>query len=299
MEWQQLHYFRTVARLEHFTRAAEELSLSQPALSRAMARLEAELKAPLFERRGRRVRLTRYGHAFLPYAERALQAVELGVREVSDMAGPERGVVTLAFLKSFGARIVPDALRAFRERHPHVQFALNQNYSAALPDLLTDGEVDLCIFSPPEERPGMRWEPLVTEEIVTVVAPEHPLASREAVTLAELANEPMILNKHGYGMRRITDALFREVGVAPRVAFEGDDAATVVGLAGAGLGVGLIPALAAVERPDVRYLRISAPRAERIIALAWMEDRYLSAAALLFRDFTIAYFAQTPWQSAR
>ncbi|HZC06377.1 MAG TPA: LysR family transcriptional regulator [Ktedonobacterales bacterium] len=299
VEWQQLEYFQVVAQTEHFTRAAERLSLSQPALSRAMARLEAELGAPLFERQGRRVRLTRYGRAFLVHVERALQAVEAGKREIADMAGPERGVVALAFLKTLGNRMLPDALRAFRDEHPQVRFQLTQSHASALLDLLTSGEVDLCLFSPPEDRPGMRWAPLLTEDLYVVAAANHPLASRESVALAELADEPLILLKPGYGMRRITDALCREAGFTPRIAFEGEDAATVTGLASAGLGVGFIPALAASERSDVRYLRVSAPRAERIIALAWMEARYLSAAATLFRDFTLAYFTRLSQQAER
>lgn len=299
MEWQQLEYFQVVARLEHFTHAAAQLSLSQPALSRAIARLEAELGAPLFERQGRRVRLTRYGRAFLTHTERALQAVEAGKREVHDMVGPERGVVALAFLRTLGARVLPEAMGAFRERYPDVTFQLTQNYSSALLDLLMEGEVDLCLFAPPEERPGMRWEPVLTEEIYVVAAPSHRLASREVIALAELANEPLILLKPGYGMRRITDALCRQAGFTPRIAFEGEDAATVTGLATAGLGVGFIPALAVAERPDARYLRVSEPRCERIIALAWMEERYLSAAAALFRDFTLAYFAQLAQEQTR
>lgn len=292
MEWQQLEYFQAVARLEHFTHAARQLALSQPALSRSIARLEDELGVPLFERQGRRVRLTRYGRAFLAHVERALQAIDAGKREVSDMAGPERGVVTLAFLRTLGASMLPEALGAFRERHPDVHFHLTQNYSSALLDLLAEGAVDLCLFAPPEERPGMLWRPVLTEEIYVVVAPGHRLASRESIALAELADEPLILLKPGYGMRRITDALCRQAGFTPRIAFEGEDTATVTGLATAGLGVGFIPALAVTERPDARYLRVSEPRCERIIALAWMEQRYLSAAATLFRDFTLAFFAE-------
>jgi DNA-binding transcriptional LysR family regulator len=290
MEWQQLEYFRVVARLEHFTQAAAALSLSQPALSRAIARLEAELAVPLFERHGRRVRLTRYGRAFLPHVERALQAVEAGKREVSDMAGPEQGVVALAFLKTLGASVMPDVLSAFRERHPAVRFQFTLSYAGLL-DLLTEGEIDLCLFSPPEERPGMRWEAVLREELYVVVAPGHPLASRKVIALTALAQEPLILLKPGYGMRRITDALFRQAGFVPHIAFEAEDASTITGLASAGLGVVIIPALAVNERPDAIYLHVSEPRAERIIALAWMENRYLSAAATLFRDFMLAYFA--------
>lgn len=292
MEWQQLEYFQVVARTEHFTRAAEQLALSQPALSRAIARLESELGAPLFERQGRRVRLTRYGRAFLARAEQALQAIEEGRREISDMVGPEHGIVALAFLKTLGARVLPEAISDFHRQHPDVTFQLTQNHSLALLDLLAEGAADLALFAAPVERTGVHWEPVFSEELLAVVAPRHRLATRESVALAELADEPLILLKAGYSMRRVTDALVRQVGFAPRIAFEGEDAATVTGLATAGLGVGFVPALAAAERPDARYLRISEPRAERVIALAWMEGRYLSAAARLFRDFALAWFAE-------
>lgn len=292
MEWQQLEYFQVVARTEHFTRAAEQLALSQPALSRAIARLESELGAPLFERQGRRVRLTRYGRAFLARAEQALQAIEEGRREISDMVGPEHGIVALAFLKTLGARVLPEAISDFHRQHPDVTFQLTQNHSLALLDLLAEGAADLALFAAPVERTGVHWEPVFSEELLAVVAPRHRLATRESVALAELADEPLILLKAGYSMRRVTDALVRQVGFAPRIAFEGEDAATVTGLATAGLGVGFVPVLAAAERPDARYLRISEPRAERVIALAWMEGRYLSAAARLFRDFALAWFAE-------
>src|SRR5487761_2442392 len=179
--------------------------------------------------------------------------------------------------------------------HAAARLSLSQpalSRATALRDLLIEGAVDLSLFSPPEERPGMRWEPVLTEEIYVVAALGHRLAQRETIALAELADGTLSLLKPGYGMRSITDALCRQAGFAPRIAFEGEDAATVTGLATAGLGVGFIPALAAGERADVRYLRVSEPRCERIIALAWMEDRYLSAAATLFRDLMLAYFAQ-------
>lgn len=299
MEWQQLEYFQVVARTEHFTRAAEQLALSQPALSRAIARLEAELGAPLFERQGRRVRLTRYGRAFLVRVDEAIQAIEAGRREISDMVGPERGIVALAFLKTLGARVLPEAISDFHRQHPDVTFQLAQNHSYALLDLLADGSADLALFAAPVERAGIHWEPVFSEEILAVVAPRHRLASRESVTLADLAGEPLILLKAGYSMRRVTDGLFRQAGYAPRIAFEGEDAATVVGLATAGLGVGFVPALAAAERPDARYLRIDEPHAERVIALAWMEGRYLSAAATLFRDFALAWFAELGRSTSR
>src|SRR5689334_17906871 len=120
MEWQQLVYFREVARQEHFTLAAGELSISQPALSRSIARLESELGVPLFEREGRSVRLNRYGRSFLAHVERALDEMAVGERELADMSGPARGTVAIGFIHIMGTQLLPVLLRRFRADHPAV-----------------------------------------------------------------------------------------------------------------------------------------------------------------------------------
>src|SRR5947208_2509200 len=102
VEWQQLEYFREVAQHEHITQAASQLSVSQPAVSRSIARLEHELGVPLFERQGRSVKLNRYGRAFLAHVERALAEVSEGQRELSDMVGPVRGTVAIGFIHVVG-----------------------------------------------------------------------------------------------------------------------------------------------------------------------------------------------------
>src|SRR5690349_12115287 len=120
MELQQLKYFQTVARLQHFTRAAEELYISQPSLSRSIARLEEELGAPLFDREGRQVRLNRLGQTFLKRVERVFNELEVGQRELQDLIGPEKGLVAVAFLHTVGVRLLPLLLSAFRAEHPNI-----------------------------------------------------------------------------------------------------------------------------------------------------------------------------------
>nr|WP_309485169.1 LysR family transcriptional regulator [Thermoactinomyces daqus] len=149
MEWQQLEYFRVVARLEHFTRAAEQLAISQPALSRSIAALEEEIGVPFFKREGRSVRLNRYGHLFLQHVERALAEIEKGKKKIDDLLNPERGLVSLAFLHTLGAQLIPSLLREFREANPFVRFQLYQNSAQHILTQLEAGEIDLCFTSPP------------------------------------------------------------------------------------------------------------------------------------------------------
>jgi DNA-binding transcriptional LysR family regulator len=294
MELQQLKYFQTVARLQHFTRAAEELYISQPSLSRSIARLEEELGAPLFDREGRQVRLNRLGQTFLKRVERVFNELEVGQRELQDLIGPEKGLVAVAFLHTVGVRLLPLLLSAFRAEHPNISFRLFQNSAGVMLNQLEEGEIDLCISSPLYDKPGLGWAHLMTEEIFLAVPAGHRLAHRKSVKLWEAADEYFISLKPGYALRNIADGLCRQSGFEPKVAFEGEEITTARGLVAAGLGVSLVPGLAwqGVTDPLPVRLHIEEPVAQRTISLAWVENRYLSAAARLFRDFVIEHFAE-------
>jgi DNA-binding transcriptional LysR family regulator len=290
MEWHQIEYFRAVARQQHFTQAAEELAVSQPAVSRSIARLEHELGVPLFDREGRSVRLNRYGRAFLVHAERALNEIAEGRRELSDMVGPVRGTIAIGFIHVLGTHLLPVLLRRFRAEHPSVEFKLFQGSTAALLEQLTDAETDLCLMATHPERADLKFARLFEEEIFAVVPPDHHLAGRESIELSELADEPFVTFKEGWGLRQLDEELCRQAGFAPRITFEGDEVATVHGLVAAGLGVALIPRSPAPREARGVWLHVSQPRCERAIGVSWIEDHYLSAVATLFRDFIIESF---------
>jgi DNA-binding transcriptional LysR family regulator len=157
VNWDRLVYFRVVARLQHISRAATELGITQPALSRAIARLERDVGVKLFVRRGRTIALTRYGSAFLRHAERALDAIDTGVREIGDLAGADAALVSLGFLRTLGAAMVPELVRAFRAEHPDVRFAFTQNNGVALEALLVAGEVAMTLTVGPPKQAALRW----------------------------------------------------------------------------------------------------------------------------------------------
>src|ERR1051325_2550432 len=138
-DWHLLESFRVAGRLQHVTRAAEQLGTSQPALSRALARLQADMGVPLFERAGRSLRLTRYGETFLARGERALSEIAEGRRELAALIEPERGVVALGFLRTLGAKFIPELVRRFNVAHPQVRFNFVQNNSAAIEEQIERG----------------------------------------------------------------------------------------------------------------------------------------------------------------
>ncbi len=291
----RLRQFAVVAREQHVTRAATRLGLAQSTLSRNIARLEADLGTTLFERTGRTVRLTRHGQQLLPYVERALGELSTGLDELAEELHPERGRVAVAFLHSLGVRAVPVILRDFRASHPGVRFALVQDSHAVMLDKLRAGAVDLCLTSPVPREPDLRTRKLDEQRLRLVVPRAHPLARRRRVRLAEAAAEDFVGLKPGFGLRRITDDWCRQAGFTPRLAFEGEEIDTVLGLVATGLGVALLPVGRSVPdgvappRPDVVALDVTAPRTTRTIALVWLADHAYPAPVSAFRDAVLGY----------
>lgn len=282
----RLAQFAAVAREEHVTRAARALGVPQPTLSRAMARLEADLGLALFARRGRTLTLTTAGRDFLAHAERALAEVGRGAEAVRADAHPETGKVAFGFLHTLGSETVPGLLREFRRDHPRVRFALVQNYGEWMLQRLRAGELDLCLTSPVPDAPDLTARRLDEQRLRLVVPDDHRLAGRRRIRLAEVAEEPFVTLEPGYGMRRMLEALCAEAGFAPRIAFEGEEAETIRGLVAAGLGVALLPP-PAVPRPGVVELNVTAPRAVREIGVAWVAGQQETPPVAAFRRFLL------------
>ena len=283
----RLAHFAAVARHEHVTRAAQELGVPQSTLSRSMVRLEQDLGVALFARKGRTVSLTPAGRTFLGSAERALAEVEKAAESVRADADPATGKVAFGFLHTMGAETVPGLLHAFRAEHPRIRFSLVQNYGEAMLEGLRAGRLDLCLTSPVPDAPDLVARRLDEQKLRLVVPAEHRLAGRRRIRLAEAAEENFVTLEPGYGLRRITDALCREAGFAPRIAFEGEEAETLRGLVAAGLGVALLPP-PTVPRPGVVELTVTAPRAVREIGVAWAADRPDTPPVAAFKKFLLS-----------
>lgn len=274
------------------TRAAESLSLSQPALSRSISRLEEELGVPLFDRQGRTIILNRYGQLFLKRANRMLMEFSIGKQELHDLVHPEYGEVALGFLHTLGTSLVPDLIGVFRAQSPTISFQLIQNHSYSLLEHLYAGELDICLVAEPTEaKMPIQWTPLWSEEIFVTLSHKHPLAGAESIMLDELADESFIFLKKGYALRDTTDRLFQQIGISPKIAFEGEEIATVAGLVAAGLGVSLLPN-AGLDKSKIVQIRIRQPKCQRVLGMALVEVRYLSLAASRFKQFVLSHFGR-------
>ncbi|MGW2489221.1 LysR family transcriptional regulator [Streptomyces sp. NPDC001606] len=291
MDLLSLRYFQAVARHQHISRAAAELRVAQPSVSRTIIRLEAELGVPLFDRPGRRVRLNEHGAAFLRRVDRALAELDDAQREMADAsgAGPGRIAVAAETLLQLS-----DVLSAFRALRPEAKVRLFQAPVDAMGRHLATGDVDFALASQPLAGPELRSVELVREEVLLAVPPGHRLAGRQRVTVAELAAEEFVSTRPGHWQRVLLERLFAREGLTPRVVCEGDEAAATPGLIGAGLGIGLMPAVARRALGDdghVGWLHLDAPDCHRTLTLVWRRHAYLSPAAQDFRRLATERFA--------
>lgn len=289
MELLQLRYFRTVARLEHMTKAAQELCIAQPALSKTISRLEEDVGVPLFDRYGGRIRLNAFGKTFLHKVEKALALLEEGKKEVSELAGLEQGSIHLA--TSTLDRLT-DALGEFLALYPEVNFRITQASMEEITDLAEAGEVDLCFTPLPIDRPDIRAVSVFKEDVYLAVPQGHRFAGRTSIRLDELAKDPFIGYKEGFPFQKMNDSLFQEAGITPNFVCRVDEPAAIARLVQAGLGVALVGNCGG---PNARMnlLHIEYPVCQRNFQIVWYEKRYLSLAARKFRDFLVGYFAQS------
>ncbi|WP_026564311.1 LysR family transcriptional regulator [Bacillus sp. UNC41MFS5] len=290
MEWQQLEYFRVVAKTEHFRKSAEQLAISQPALSRSINKLEEELGVTLFDRTGRSVHLNKFGRLFLKRVENGLNEISFGIQEINQLKNPYTGTVSLAFLQTLGITILPKIISNFNKQYPHVEIQIYQNKIVTSIQQLLTREVDLCLIGSFEHNPNITWHPLMNEELFLNVPANHRFASRSSIALSELSNDNFISFKEGLGMRELINKFCKNSGFTPVIKFEGEDVPTIAGLVSAGLGVTIIPAFHGISPEKIKQIPISKPYCHREIGIAWLNGITLSPSAELFRTYVTEMF---------
>ncbi|EGK57643.1 LysR family transcriptional regulator [Centipeda periodontii DSM 2778] len=293
MELAQLKYFQVMANIRHFTRAARMLDVTQPALSRSMAKLEKDLDVPLFKRSEGEIELTPEGERLLRRVDRILREVDSAREEASNAHAEVSKEFRLSFIHSLGSYALPHILQDFRALYPDIRIQLNQQDSAALALQVAAGETDLCLCSTIPTTEYSAWVYLWSEELFVTVPLGHRFAEREKINLQELEDEPLVAMKSSYSLRILVDQFFDLAGIHPEITFEGDDVSTISGLVAAGLGVSLLPKLAGVEHPELRYIPVSFPICKRAVGIAWNTQRQLPPAAICFQQFLIRRFDNT------
>jgi LysR family transcriptional activator of glutamate synthase operon len=282
---EELHWFVVLAETEHVTEAAAELGITQPTLSRALARLEEQAGTQLFDRVNRRLRLNVYGRIMLEHAQRSIAELQSAGERIAALRDPDKGRVRLAFLHSLANWYVPEQLRRFRELAPGIGFDLFQGPAHELTDRILRGQSDIAIISPRPKADGLGWRRLYVERLCLAVPPGHRLAGRTRVRMAAAAGEPFIALGAQYGLQQLTAELWAQDGLDPEIVFEAAEIPTMEGLVAAGFGVAVVPVPAEVGVSKTVHVALSNAGAKREVGLMWDLDRPLSPAAARFAGF--------------
>ncbi len=289
MNLKQLYYFKRLAEKQHYTEAASSLFITQPSLSHAISELEKELGVLLFEKSGRNVRITQGGKLFLPYVENALLALENGRQALRQLYGPQDDIISLAFIYTMGATVVPRLIDRFIHLagNENKRFCFHQGATALLVENLKADKCDMAICSLVADEPDIEFLPLLSQELVLVTSRDHPLAQQgyTEVTLEQAIAYPFIFFSPNSGLRQFIDKMFLQKKLIPDIACYVEEDTAMVGLVSINYGIAIMPRISTLVHANVQVLNIKDPGPTRYIYLATRKDKQLSPAAQGFKKF--------------
>jgi DNA-binding transcriptional LysR family regulator len=290
MELHQLEYVRTVARHQNFTRAAEEISVSQSSLSQQINKLESELGVRLFDRTTRKVKLTPAGVDFVRHANNIFQEIEDAKRTIQEYLSIERGHITLGAFPVIGHFQLTSLIADFQKTFPGVKLLFQEAECEDLVAMLGASKVDLAFLSEIESG-AVEFYNLLMDEIVLIVNSFHPLAVQQSVTLAELEDERFIIPPPSAGLYKNFLEACKENGFNPKIVYHCSQIETNVGLVQENIGVGVLSSQVARHYRDrISVLRI-VPPVIRKISLAVQKSVNHSPAVNVFIKFALQWIA--------
>jgi DNA-binding transcriptional LysR family regulator len=240
----QLRAFAAVAQLGSFTRAADALHATQPALSAQIGDLEEMLGVRLFDRSTRSVTITQAGRELLPTVEKVLGDLHLIVTHARDVAQKNVGRIVIAALPSVSSTLLPQAVAQFRARFPGITIVLHDALAERVVEMVRENVADFGLTGAPGNDPQMEFTSLATDRMVAVMPRNHPLAGKKRLALADLLATPLILMNRDSSVRRIVDQASAAIGQMATPEYEPEFMATAIGMVRAGLGATLLPSSA-------------------------------------------------------
>jgi DNA-binding transcriptional LysR family regulator len=259
MDLHQLRVFGAAVKSGGFTRAGEELHLSQSTVSQHIKLLEEELGCPLFLRVGKRVQVTEAGKVLLQYAERIFRDLKNAEMAVREMNALKRGTVRLGVGPTTLIYRLPPVLGEYKRRFPDIELIVLAGTTEFLLQALRSQHVDLAIVMPTGPQAGLTVKPLGREEMVIVINRDHPFARRRTIEPSELSALRFILYEKNTAMQNVIDRFFNSLDVTPKITMEVENNEAIKSLVRAGLGSSILPLCAIANEPpdgEIRILRV-------------------------------------------
>lgn len=292
MNLQQLEYFKAIAETENFTKASKELSVTQPALSKAISKLEEELKVSLFEKKGRNIKLTEYGEVFLTYSNKALIEIENGIKTIGNMLTEKNETIFISSTPRIGGYFMHLIISDFLNEYPNVKFQFNQQSAQEVINDLSMGNIDIGFYDSKdidENKSEIESIPVKKQDYVLIVPKKHKFASRNEISLKELKNESFIAfcENSKEKLMSYTEIL----GYAPKISIQPDGAnigSAVEGLVSMGAGISIVPNTPMINSNTLSIINIKEEIKERTIYMGISKKSKMSQVATKFKEYVIS-----------
>lgn len=287
MNLQWLYYFNTIAELEHYTKAAEKMHVSQSNLSHAINELEKELGAELFERKGRNIKLTKYGEIFKPYVQKTIDSLESGITTLKEYIDPNVGTIVLSGFQSV-AQFATDLMVRYQSEtnRLEVQFQYGHYGWKDIHDRLLEGTSDLVIATK-MDYPQVDGTYIGTHRLVVLVPEGHRLSGEESIDIRTLDGEDFICFESTGQVHRQLDEIFKSLGIYPNIVMETPNDLIIYGMVAARRGISIVPDPLAGAPYNTKIIPISNDIPQRKLYLQWNNERYIPPAAKYFRDYIV------------
>lgn len=287
MNLNQLYYFQTVANLQHYHQAAQELKISQPSLSRAMANLEEELGLFLFEKQGRNIVLTKYGKIFLEHVNKIIDELEDTKKRMNNLASSTHGHVVIAYVAPLSKHYIPYAARSFLNipENENVTFSFIQDYTAKMIDSLKSDKCDVVFGSYVDNEPELNFIPIIKQDLVVIVPLDHPLAQQDSINLSEISPYNIIAYDKQSGLGKFTRKIFKDFGMNLNIICESSDEPSIISLVESGFGVSLVAHVYDVDKANVKILPLKNLNLNHNVFMIYQKNRYQAPAVRNFISF--------------
>lgn len=283
MDFTHLQYFQALAKFEHMTHAAHSLHIAQPALSRALRKLETDMGLPLFDRNGKNISLNDNGRIFLRHTNTILQEMDEVRNILADRSNKSKKQVSVSMFAA--SSLLPDIVSGFMAEYPNISLIVTQQ------DVVN--ECDITIYSSSQRIEKKCCKMLIEEEICLAMPTSHPLSKCEELDLSQVANDLFVGLYKGTALRTLMDEYCLKAGFLPNIVLESDSPAMVRDLISLGVGLAFIPKktwMGVEYGQNISLVDIKDPHCIRYIYMSWQENRYVSTASKLFQKYIVKFF---------
>ena len=288
MNLHQLQYFKAICDTKNFTTASNILSVTQPALSKSISKLEEELNVRLFEREGRNIKVTKYGEAFLKYAECALDEIERGIRVVEEMKKRDEVTISIGSTYCIGATFIPFLISSFLNKNLNAKFNFNIVSEDEIFKELINGKIDFGFFDDIAELkdyPEIECELIKEEEYVLIVPKNHHLSNKEEISLKDLKDEYFIDYNHKQCDRKLSYSEF--IGYTPKISVKPSEGSMLAGLVAAGAGIAIIVNTPLINTNKISVIKIKDAIGYKKIYMGWNKNNRNSKSCAEFKEYIL------------